>query len=81
MITKKQKEHKLKLIYLIMIVNTEYARRKPFKNVWEAIAFGCEQVMWINELRTVMAQRTFKSGGIAIVGDNKRPEVISLKNK
>jgi hypothetical protein len=79
MMTKKQKEHKLKLIYLIMIVNTEYAKRKPFKNVWETIAFATEQVMWAKELQKVATQRTFESGGLAIVGNNRQAEVILRK--
>jgi len=53
MMTKKQKEHSIKLIYLIILVNTEYARRKPFKDVWETIAFATEQVMWAVELKKV----------------------------
>ena len=74
--TKKQKEHKLKLIYLIILVNTEYAKRKPFKDVWETIAFATEQVMWAKELQKVATQRTFESGGLTIVGDNKKAEVF-----
>jgi len=74
MMTRKQKEHKMKLIYLIMIVNTEYAKRKPFKNIWETIAFATEQVMWAKELQKVATQRTFESGGLAIVGGNKKAE-------
>ena len=57
--TKAQKEHKIKLIHLIILVNTEYARRKPFKNNWETIAFATEQVMWAYELKKVASQRTF----------------------
>ena len=79
MMTKKQKEHKIKLIYLIIIVQTEYARRKPFKDVWETIAFAMEMVLWAKELQRVITQKTFESGGLAIVGDNKRPEVIQRK--
>lgn len=77
--TKKQKEHKIKLIYLIIIVQTEYARRKPFKDVWEAIAFATEMVFWAKELRKVVTQRTFKSGGLAIVVDNRKAEIILPK--
>lgn len=79
MMTKKQKEHKMKLIYLIMIVNTEYAKRKPFKDMWETIAFAYEQVWWAMELRRVATQKTFESGGLAIVGDNRQAEVILRK--
>jgi len=53
--TKKQKEHRIKLIYLIILVNTEYARRKPFKDVWETIAFATEQVMWAVELKKLFS--------------------------
>jgi hypothetical protein len=74
--TKEQKEHKIKLIYLIMIVNLEYARRKPFKNMWETIAFAYEQVWWAKELIRVKTQKTFESGGLAIVGGNTKQEVI-----
>lgn len=62
MMTKKQKEHKVKLIYLIMIVNAEYAKRKPFKDVWETISFGYEQVWWAMELKRVATQKTFENG-------------------
>jgi len=79
MMTKKQKEHKMKLIYLIMIVNTEYAKRKPFKDIWETIAFGYEMVWWAMELKRVAQQKTFESGGLAIVGDNRQAEVIQRK--
>ncbi len=77
--TKKQKEHKMKLIYLIILVNTEYAKRKPFKDVWETIAFATEQVMWAKELQKVATQKTFESGGLTIVGDNSKAEVILRK--
>jgi hypothetical protein len=77
--TKKQKEHRIKLIYLIILVNTEYARRKPFKDAWETIAFATEQVMWAVELKKVATQRTFESGGLAIVGDNRQAEIILRK--
>lgn len=73
--TKKEKEHKLKLIYLIILVNTEYAKRKPFKDVWEIIAFATEQVMWAVELKKVATQKTFENGGLAIIGDSKRKEI------
>lgn len=79
MMTKKQKEHKMKLIYLIILVNTEYAKRKPFKDVWETIAFATEQVMWAKELQKVATQKTFESGGLTIVGDNSKAEVILRK--
>lgn len=59
--TKKQKEHKMKLISLIMIVNTEYAKRQPFKDIWETIAFANEQVWWAMELKRVTTQKTFES--------------------
>jgi hypothetical protein len=77
--TKKQKEHKMKIIYLIMIVNTEYAKRKPFKDMWETIAFAYEQVWWAMELKRVATQKTFENGGLAIVGDNRQAEVILRK--
>jgi len=79
MMTKKQKEHKIKLIYLIILVNTEYVKRKPFKDIWETIAFGYEMVWWAMELKRVVTQKTFESGSVAIVGDNRRPEVIQRK--
>ena len=59
--TKKQKEHRIKLIYLIILVNTEYARRKPFKDVWETIAFATEQVMWAVELKKLATQHKTKT--------------------
>lgn len=76
MMTKEQKEHKIKLIYLILIVNAEYARRKPFKNIWETISFAMEQVKWGLELRRVVTQKTFEDGGFAFINDGDREEVI-----
>lgn len=57
--TQKQKEHKIKLIYLIIIVNAEYAKRKPFNNVWETVSFAYEQILWSLELKRVATQKTF----------------------
>lgn len=62
-----------------MIVNTEYAKRKPFKDMWETIAFAYEQVWWAIELKRVATQKTFENGGLAIVGDNRQAEVILRK--
>jgi len=62
MMTKEQKEHKIKLIYLIIIVNVEYARRKPFNNIYEIISFVYEQVFWARELARIVKSKTFKSG-------------------
>lgn len=62
MMTKEQKEHKIKLIYLIIIVNVEYARRKPFNNIYEIISFAYEQLFWAIELTKVARSKTFKSG-------------------
>lgn len=76
MITKKEKERKLKLILLIVMVNNEYARRKPFKNVWEHIAFVMEQVMWGKEFIKVSRYLPFEKGGIIMDGDNAREEII-----
>ena len=73
MLTKKQKEHKIKLICLIMIVNAEYARRKPFKNAWKAIEFVHEQITWKWELKKVKAQRTAESGGVEFKKGYKTP--------
>tara|TARA_R110002020_G_scaffold455911_2_gene672167 strand:+ start:423 stop:686 length:264 start_codon:yes stop_codon:yes gene_type:complete len=84
MISKKQKKHKIKLIYLIIIVNTEYAKRKPFKNMWETIEFAYEQVWWAMELKKVATQKTFEKGvldGLATVGENTKSEIIIPKAK
>ncbi len=54
---KKQKEHKIKLIYLIFLVNAEYARRKAFKNPMEIIGFATEQVFWAMEFKRVVMQK------------------------
>jgi len=77
--TKKEKEHKIKLICLILLVNTEYARRKPFKNIWETIAFASEQLYWAIELRRVQATKTFEKGCV-VVSENKLPEIV-IRNK
>ena len=79
--TKAEKERKIKLIYLIILVNTEKAKRNAFKNVWETIDFATEQLMWAVELKKVATQRTFESGGLAICGDDRQAEVIIKKNR
>lgn len=56
--TKEEKEHKIKLIYLIIIVNAEFARRKHFNDIYETIKFACEQVFWATELKRILTQKT-----------------------
>lgn len=74
--TKEQKEYKIKLIYLIMVVNNEYAKRQPFKDMWEIITFAYDQVWWAMELKKVASQKTYEGGCFTIIGDNKRAEII-----
>lgn len=69
-----EKEQKIKLIYLIIIVQTEYAKRKPFKDVWETIAFGYEVVWWAKELQRIKRIIPFEKGGI--VYESPKPEII-----
>ena len=79
--TQERKDHKIKLIQLIIMVNTEYARRKPFKNIFETLAFATEQVMWAVELRKVSTQKTFENDGLTVIGENKQHEKIQrIKN-
>ena len=83
--TKQEKERKIKLIYLILLVNAEYARRKPFKNAFEIINFVTENVFWLKELKIIQSIVTFEKccvehkEGLAIVGDNKKTEIILRK--
>ena len=74
--TLEEKQRKIKLISLIIIVQTEYAKRKPFKNHFETIAFAYEMVFWARELHRVSKTIPFKKGGIAIVGENIGSEII-----
>lgn len=76
MITKSEKERKVKLIMLIIIVSLEYARRKPFKTPKETIDFATEQCLWVVELARVMRQKTFEVGGVAFARSNDGEEVI-----
>jgi len=55
--TANEKNRKVKLICLILIVNSEYARRKPFKHITEIIQFAAEQAKWINELQIILSQQ------------------------
>lgn len=85
MITKAEKQYKIKLIGLILILHAEYGRRNPFKDVWQAISYGMESVKWVKELQKVSAQRTIESipnyekGCIVSCGENKQPEIILRK--
>ncbi|WP_438423119.1 hypothetical protein [Aquimarina macrocephali] len=78
--TKAEKQHKLKLISLIILVNTEYARRKPFKDIWKTLAFAHEQVWWARQAVMLSYTPTFEKGGIAVIGENKESEVNLPRN-
>ena len=71
--TIKEKERKIKLILLILLVNTEYARRQPFKNIFELIEFAIEQLKWLQKFRMVLHQKT----GVFISGS----EQLHINNK
>jgi len=75
--TKKEREHKIKLIGLILIVNAEYAKRKPFNHFLEIIEFTTEQVFWFTELNKLIQQKTFKKGGIM----SNNIAIVNYKNK
>lgn len=81
--TLQEKEYKIKLIGLILIVHAEYGRRKIFKDVWETISYCMEAVKWSKELHKVSTQRTsdsvpnYEKG--CIVGNNNQPEIILSK--
>lgn len=85
MIAQAEKERKIKLICLILIVHAEYGRRQPFENYWDAIIYAMETVKWSKELARVSRQRTIESlpnyekGCIVASGENKRPEIILKK--
>lgn len=61
MITQAEKERKIKLIGLILIVHAEYGRRQPFENYWDAIIYAMATVKWSKELARVSRQRTIES--------------------
>ena len=79
MMTKKQKEHKIKLILLIILVSTEYARRQPWKNHWEVLTFSMEQIYWAHELIKIKSQKTFSIDAVEIFNDSREREVIVPK--
>ena len=56
--TLKEKEHKIKLIRLIILVDTEYVRRHVFKDVGEMILFVYGMVPWVEELKKLITQKT-----------------------
>ena len=79
MITKKQKDNKIKLILLIILVSTEYARRQPWKNKWEVLTFSIEQIYWAHELIKIKSQKTFSIDAVEIFNDSIKREVIVPK--
>lgn len=76
--TTKEKQHKIKLILLIILVLTEKARRHT-KTIHDVINITYEGVFWAKELKRVSRIPTFESGGIAIVGSSNNKEVIIEK--
>jgi len=78
--TLEEKQRKIKLIALILMCNFIKVKKQPLKTIDDTIIFGYDCVFWINELRRVQAHIPFKNGGIAIVGDNNKPEKIIFKN-
>lgn len=81
--TLQEKERKIKLIMLILLVQSELYRKTIFKDCWEAIALSMETVYWFKELHKVNRQRTsdsvpnYEKG--CIVGNNNQPEIILRK--
>lgn len=67
--TKEQKERKIKIIHLILIVKHEYVRRNPFFNTQEMLNFSFDIVFWKNELEILKSQKTFEKGSIETINN------------
>ena len=77
--TKQEKERKIKLLTLILLVENERFKKTNFDNHFKTIAFALEYMKWVVELAKVSKQKTFESGGISHVGNNVRKEVYISK--
>ena len=63
--TLSEKQRKMKIVCLIILVNCERYRKGAFKGIDGAISFACEQVFWARELRILAAHKPFEKGGLA----------------
>lgn len=77
--TLQQKEHKIKLLTLMLILQYELAKRNEFKSFAEMINSTCEAIFWVNELKKIKSIPTFESG-CAIVGNSQTKEVVIDKH-
>lgn len=58
--TSTEKEHKIKLITLILIVEREKLRKQTFDHHWDYISFALEYVKWALELKNVIQTPVLK---------------------
>ena len=79
--THQEKQHKLKLIKLIMLVETERFKKSKFNSPFGIIAWAYDFMWWAMEYRKVSNIATFEKGGLAIsVECNADNEVIIDKS-
>lgn len=73
-----EKECKLKLILLIIIVENEKIRRCNKHKITEYILITCEIFFWLKEYYILESQLLprFPKGGVAIIGDKNHHEPI-----
>ena len=55
-----QKERKLKIIMLILIVNTEILKRRKFNNPFEILVVAMDSLNWILEYRRLKNTPTYE---------------------
>ena len=77
--TKQEKERKIKLLTLILLVENERFKKTNFDNHFKTIAFALEYMKWLVELAKVSRQKIFESGGLSYAGNNDRKEVFISK--
>lgn len=56
--TKEEKEHKVKLLLLIILLNIEVTRRTKLKNPFELIFKITDNLHWVLELKKVLSTPT-----------------------
>lgn len=72
--TKEEKQHKLKIIALILMCNFIKAKKTKL-NLNDTIALAIESAFWFNELKMINSVPTFERGGVMYFNEGK-PEVI-----
>lgn len=72
--TKQEKQHKLKIIALVLMCNFIKAKKTKL-NLNDTIALAIKSAFWFNELKIISSAPTFEPGGVMYFNEGK-PEVI-----